>query len=62
MKAEEYKKRFERKPELIVEDAIKGMLPHTKLGRQMASKLKVYKGDKHPHVAQKPAELAAVAK
>ena len=39
-----------------MEDAIKGMLPHTKLGRAMASKLKVYKGDKHPHVAQKPPE------
>jgi len=62
MKSEEYKKRLQRKPELIVEDAIKGMLPHTKLGRAMASKLKVYKGDKHPHAAQKPAELEAVAK
>ncbi len=33
----------------IVEDAIKGMLPKTKMGRKMASKLQVYKGDKHPH-------------
>jgi len=62
IKAEEYKKRFERKPEQIVESAITGMLPHTKLGRAMASKLKVYKGDKHPHQAQKPEVLAAVAK
>ena len=62
MKSEEYKKRLQRKPELIVEDAIKGMLPHTKLGRAMASKLKVYKGDKHPHAAQKPAGIEAVAK
>jgi large subunit ribosomal protein L13 len=62
IRAEEYKKRFERKPTLVVEDAIKGMLPHTKLGRAMFSKLKVYKGDKHPHVAQKPQDLAAVAK
>jgi large subunit ribosomal protein L13 len=38
------------------------MLPHTKLGRAMFSKLKVYKGDTHPHAAQKPADLAAVAK
>lgn len=60
MKSEEYKKRLQRKPELIVEDAIKGMLPHTKLGRAMAAKLKVYKGDKHPHVAQKPAAIEAV--
>jgi large subunit ribosomal protein L13 len=43
-----------------VEDAIVGMLPHTKLGRAMASKLKVYKGDKHPHIAQKPEVVAAV--
>ena len=62
IRGEEYKKRFERKPTLVVEDAIKGMLPHTKLGRAMFSKLKVYKGDKHPHVAQKPQDLAAVAK
>jgi len=62
IKGEEFKKRFDRKPTLVVEDAIKGMLPHTKLGRAMFSKLKVYKGDKHPHAAQKPAELAAVAK
>jgi large subunit ribosomal protein L13 len=61
MKAEEYKKRFQRKPEQIVEEAIVGMLPHTKLGRTMAGKLKVYRGDKHPHVAQKPEALAAVA-
>ena len=62
MKAEEYKKRFQRKPEQIVEEAITGMLPHTKLGRAMAGKLKVYRGDKHPHAAQKPEALAAVAK
>ena len=62
MKAEEYKKRLQRKPELIVVVAFKGMLPHTKLGRAMASKLKVYKGDKHPHAAQKPAAVEAVAK
>ena len=62
IKGEEYKKRFDRKPELIVEDAIKGMLPHTKLGRAMFSKLKVYKGDTHPHVAQKPVTMDAVAK
>ena len=60
MRAEEYKKRFARKPEKIVEEAIVGMLPHTKLGRAMAKKLKVYKGDKHPHVAQKPEAMAAV--
>lgn len=54
MRSEQFEKRIQRKPEQIIEDAIKGMLPHTKLGRQMASKLKVYRGDKHPHEAQKP--------
>jgi large subunit ribosomal protein L13 len=62
IKAEEYKKRFERRPEQIVEAAITGMLPHTKLGRAMAGKLRVYKGDKHPHLAQKPETVASVAK
>ena len=42
--------------------AITGMLPHTKLGRAMAGKLKVYRGDKHPHAAQKPEAIAATAK
>jgi large subunit ribosomal protein L13 len=42
----------------VVEDAITGMLPHTKMGRAMASKLKVYRGDKHPHQAQKPEQMA----
>ncbi|HUI85044.1 MAG TPA: 50S ribosomal protein L13 [Candidatus Binatia bacterium] len=54
LKSEEYRKRMERRPERIVEEAIVGMLPHTKLGRAMAGKLKVYRGDRHPHQAQKP--------
>ena len=58
IRSEEFKKKLERRPEKIVEDAITGMLPHTKLGRSMAGKLKVYRGDKHPHTAQKPEALA----
>jgi large subunit ribosomal protein L13 len=54
IRSEEYRKRLARRPEQVVEDAIVGMLPHTKLGRSMAGKLKVYSGDKHPHAAQKP--------
>ena len=46
------------KPRRIIEDAIFGMLPKTKLGKQMYRKLKVYAGDKHPHAAQKPVALA----
>ena len=57
LRSEEFRKRFARKPESVVEDAITGMLPHTKLGRAMASKLKVYRGDQHPHQAQKPEKL-----
>ncbi len=58
LRSENFRKRFERKPESIVEEAIRGMLPKSKLGRAMASKLKVYRGDKHPHTAQKPENLA----
>jgi large subunit ribosomal protein L13 len=48
-------------PTRLVEEAIKGMLPKTKLGKQMYRKLNVYAGDKHPHQAQKPVELKAVS-
>jgi large subunit ribosomal protein L13 len=41
-------------PTRVVEEAVKGMLPKTKLGRAMFQKLKVYAGDKHPHQAQQP--------
>lgn len=57
MRAEQFNKRMQRRPEQVVEEAITGMLPHTKLGRAMAKKLKVYRDDKHPHQAQKPAAL-----
>ncbi len=42
------------RPTRMVEEAIQGMLPHTKLGKQMYRKLQVYAGPKHPHDAQKP--------
>ena len=45
------------KPVRIIEDAVFGMLPKTKLGKQMYRKLKVYAGDKHPHAAQQPTAL-----
>jgi large subunit ribosomal protein L13 len=60
LRTEDYRKRLVRKPELIIEDAVKRMLPKTKLGTHMLSKLKVYRGDKHPHIAQKP-EAKALA-
>jgi large subunit ribosomal protein L13 len=43
-----------RIPERILEKAIKGMLPKNRLGRELFTKLKIYSGDQHPHVAQKP--------
>jgi len=46
------------RPARMVEDAIFGMLPKTKLGKQMYRKLKVYAGDKHPHAAQKPVAMS----
>ena len=48
----------ETRPARIVEEAIQGMLPKTKLGKQMYRKLKVYAGPKHPHDAQKPLAMA----
>jgi large subunit ribosomal protein L13 len=46
----------QRRPEKLVEDAVHGMLPKTKLGQAMYRKLKVYAGADHPHTAQKPAK------
>jgi large subunit ribosomal protein L13 len=57
LREESFTKLLARRPEKIVEEAIKGMLPKSKLGRQMATKLKVYKGPDHPHHAQQPAAL-----
>ena len=46
-----------RRPEVIMERAVKGMLPKNRLGRKMVKKLFVYAGDKHPHTAQQPKEF-----
>ena len=51
---ESFKNMMNRKPELVVEHAVKGMLPKTKLGRQIVKKLKVYAGGEHSHAAQMP--------
>lgn len=58
MKVETFNALQERIPERIVEKAIKGMLPHNALGRQLFRKLKVYKGSEHPHAAQNPLTLS----
>ena len=57
IRTEEYKKRLVRKPEMIIELAVQRMLPKNKIGKQMLTKLQVYRGDKHPHEAQKPEAL-----
>ncbi len=57
LREESFVRLLQRKPEKIVEEAIKGMLPKSKLGRQMATKLKVYRGDRHPHEAQTPVAM-----
>ena len=48
----------DKKPEYIITQAVKGMLPKNRLGRQLLKKLKVYAGPEHPHVAQKPEALS----
>ena len=54
---ESLKQRRARHPELIVEHAVKGMIPHNRLGRHVFTKLKVYAGSEHPHASQQPAEV-----
>ena len=58
MKIEKFETLQERSPERIIEQAVKGMLPHNTLGRQQFRKLKVYKGSEHPHEAQNPVLLS----
>ena len=48
----------ERQPEKLITHAVRGMVPKNRLGRVLMTKLKVYRGDKHPHAAQKPESLA----
>lgn len=54
LKSTRYDKLMQTKPELAVYKAVTGMLPHNSLGRDMARKLRVYRGSQHPHEAQKP--------
>ncbi len=59
-KSETVKSRRARRPELLVEHAVKGMIPHNKLGRAVYTKLKVYKGADHPHAAQRPTPVTSI--
>jgi large subunit ribosomal protein L13 len=49
---------LERRPEEVIRRAVKGMLPHNRLGAQQITKLKIYAGPEHPHQAQRPEPLA----
>ncbi|MFN8246777.1 MAG: 50S ribosomal protein L13 [Ferruginibacter sp.] len=57
LKGEAAKDLLKRRPEVVIERAVKGMLPKNRLGRKMYKKLFVYAGTEHPHTAQKPAAL-----
>ena len=52
-----YKKMLETYPDRVINNAVKGMLPHNKLGSKLLKHLKVYRGDNHPHEAQNPEKL-----
>ncbi|MEA4926718.1 MAG: 50S ribosomal protein L13 [Syntrophomonadaceae bacterium] len=54
LKEIDYGSLLQKKPEKIIEAAVKGMLPHNRLGQTMFKKLKVYRGSEHPHQAQQP--------
>ncbi len=57
LREESFLRLLKRRPEKVIEEAVEGMLPKTKMGRQMATKLQVYRGDRHPHQAQQPVAL-----
>ena len=62
LREESFERLIVRRPERVIEEAIKGMLPKNRLGRQMGSKLKVYRDDRHPHEAQQPVALEVAAR
>ena len=54
LKTQSLQEMMSKKPEFVVQNAVQGMLPKTRLGKQLIKKLKVYSGNVHPHEAQKP--------
>jgi large subunit ribosomal protein L13 len=56
-KSENVRARRVRHPELLIERAVRGMIPHNRLGRSVYRKLKVYRGEDHPHSAQQPSAV-----
>jgi len=59
-KSESLKARRARRPELLIERAVRGMIPHNRLGRATFTKLKVYRGSTHPHAAQSPVAVTDI--
>jgi large subunit ribosomal protein L13 len=57
LSAEQYRHFIARRPEAVFLKAVKGMLPHNRLGAQMLKRLRVYRGPEHPHTAQQPRPL-----
>ena len=57
LREESFERLLSRRPEQVIERAVRGMLPKNRLGRQMLKKLKVYAGGEHPHAAQSPVPL-----
>jgi large subunit ribosomal protein L13 len=58
LREESFENLRERRPEAVIERAVRGMLPKNRLGRQMIRKLKVYAGPEHAHAAQRPQPFA----
>src|SRR6516165_9658627 len=61
-KSENVRARRVRHPELVIERAVRGMITHNRLGRRVYRKLKVYRGDSHPHTAQQPETVKLTAR
>jgi len=57
---EGFKSRRARRPEAVIEHAVRGMLPHNRLGRSVFTKLKVYAGAEHPHASQQPTLVTSI--
>jgi len=58
IKSVSLEKQLQEKPEKVIQDAVYGMVPKNRLGRQILTKLRVYRGAEHPHAAQQPEETA----
>ena len=62
LKTRSFEELMAKKPEFVIENAVKGMLPKNRLGRKLIKKLKVYSGGPHPHIGQKPEPISLTEK